>query len=240
MLKLLRPLALFAALAAPAWADAPVGSRWEVVTDTLEYNGVKASVQIPAELHIRNEGSAVDGAGLCVGSSLLINGAYQGVPGMDQGKDSEWWRYLKSRPGGSYPGKLEADLKKLYPNEKWISWEGNVTDLIAEYTRKGYPVAATMNTGLLYYWSPIHHMVSVVHLDDKYACVVDNNNPGKGHWMAREDYDRRFVDGRVGWLFIWLRDPGAASTATTTVLIVAVACVVCASAFKRRSIRGAT
>lgn len=242
MTKLLRSLALFAALASPAWADAPpIGARWEVVTEEPEYRGVKAYVPIPPELHIRNEGSAVDGYGLCVGSSILINGAYQGVPGMDEGKDSEWWRYLKSRPGGSYPGKLEADLRKMYPDEKWVSWEGRVTDLIAEYTKKGYPVAATMNTGLQYYWGSIHHMVSLIHLDDQYACVVDNNDPGKYHWMSADDYKRRFVDGQTGWLFVWLRDPAVASTATTTVLIVAVACVVCASAYRRRSLqRGAT
>lgn len=228
-------LLLALALAAPCFAQS---GRWEVVTDKPEYNGVEAYVPIPPELHIRNEGSAVDGYGLCVGSSILINGAYQGVPGMEQGKQSEWWRYLKSRPGGSYPGKLEADLRKMYPDEKWVSWVGDVTDLIAEYTRKGYPVAATMNTGQLYNWQGIHHMVSLVHLDDQYACVVDNNDPGKYHWMSADDYKRRFVDGQTGWLFVWLRDPAAASSMTTTVLIVAVACVVCASAFRRRLSRG--
>lgn len=214
--------------------------RWEVVTEEPEYQGVKASVPIPPEYHIPNEGSAVDGLGLCVGSSLLINGAYQGVPGMELGKNSEWWRYLKARPGGSYPSKLEADVRKLYPDEKWVSWEGRVTDLIAEYTRKGYPVAATMNTGLQYKWQGIHHMVSVVHLDDKYACIVDNNDPGYYHWMSADDYKRRFVDGQTGWLFVWLRDPGKlAASSTTTMLIIAVAVVVVSSALRRRLAYGA-
>lgn len=228
---------LFPTIAAVLIACSPSlaqSGRWEVVTDKPEYRGVEADVPVPAEHHIRNEGSAVDGYGLCVGSSLLINGAYQGVPGMELGKQSEWWRYLKSRPGGSYPGKLEADLKKLYPDEKWISWEGRVTDLISEYTKAGYPVAATMNTGVQYGWQGIHHFVSVVHLDDEVACVVDNNDPGKYHWMSADDYKRRFVDGQTGWLFIWLRNPNRRTAdATVWVLVIALASVA-ASAFAAR------
>lgn len=219
-------------------AVAPCGAqsgRWEVVTDKPEFRGVKADVPIPGEMHIRNEGSAVDGYGLCVGASLLINGRYQGVPGMEKGKASEWWRYLKSRPGGSYPGKLEADIRKLYPDEKWISWSGRVTDLISEYTRKGYPVAATMNTGIQYNWQGIHHFVSVVHLDDQYACVVDNNDPEKYHWMSADDFKSRFIDGQTGWLFIWLRNPNRATAdAGAWVLLIAIASAVVALMARRR------
>lgn len=234
-MKASRALAALFVLCGSCFAQS---GRWEEVTNTPEFQGVRASVPVPAEFHIRNEGSSLDGLGLCVGASLLINGAYQGVPGMERGKDSEWWRYLKARPGGSYPEKLEADVRKLYPGEKWVSWTGRVTDLIEEYTRAGYPVAATMNTGIQYGWAPIHHMVSVVHLDDKLACVVDNNDPGRFHWMSAADYKRRFVDGQTGWLFVWLRNPGRKTTdATSWVLLFAAASVALSGlAFRRRAV----
>jgi hypothetical protein len=186
--------------------------RSEHVTDTPEYRGVHASAPIPPELHIRNEGGS-DGAGLCVISSILANGAYQGVPGLDRLKDSTLWRTAKSRPGGYYPGKLEALLKQVLPGERWFSWEGPTPELVAEYSKRGYPVAATMNTGELYNWQSIHHMISIAHLDDSWACVVDNNDPGKYHWMTAAEYARRFPDGGQGWGFVWLRVPGRGDVA---------------------------
>jgi hypothetical protein len=207
----IRTALLLAALllaAAPARAQAPderiPDSHGEVAIDEPVYRGVRANAPIPPDLHIKNEGGS-DGAGLCVISSILANGRYQRVPGLEGGKDSTLWKTAKARPGGYYPGKLEALLKEVMPGEKWFSWEGKGTDLVAEYNAKGYPVAATTNTGRLYQYQPIHHMISTAHLDDDWACIVDNNHPKKYHWMPRAEYDRRFVDGDQGWGFVWLR-----------------------------------
>lgn len=178
--------------------------RGEVVTEVPEYRGVRANAPIPAELHVQNEGGS-DGAGLCVIASILANGRFQGVPGLDAGKASKLWQAAKAAPGGYYPEKLEELIKRVLPGERWFSWEGDGTDLVEEYSRQGYPVGGTMNTGAFYSYQPIHHMISVIHMDDEWACVVDNNNPGKYHWMPRAEYDRRFVDGPKGWGFVWLR-----------------------------------
>lgn len=180
--------------------------RGEVVTDVPEWNGVHANAPIPPDLHIKNEGGS-DGAGLCVISSILANGRYQHVPGLEGGKQSDLWLTAKSRPGGYYPGKLEELLKEVMPGEKWFSWEGDGTDLVAKYSADGYPVATTTNTGALYGYQSIHHMISNAHLDAEWACIVDNNDPGKYHWMPRAEFDRRFVDGQQGWGFVWLRKP---------------------------------
>jgi hypothetical protein len=181
----------------------------EAVSSEPSYAGTAANAPIPGDLHIRNEGGS-DGAGLCVIASLLINGRYQGVPGLEDGKGSDLWRTAKSRPGGYYPEKLERLLKELYPDEEWFSWEGDGTELVAHYSALGYPVAATTNTGALYGYQSIHHMISVVHLDEDLACIVDNNDPGKYHWMPASEFAKRFVDGPKGWGFVWLRKPGGA------------------------------
>jgi hypothetical protein len=213
MQKSLFAAAALFCLAPVALGQSPDG-RGEVVLDVPVYRGVKADVPIPPELHLRNEGGS-DGAGLCVITSLLINGRYQGIPALADGKASRFWKLAKSRPGGYYPEKLERyldELRETMPGVRWISWEGKVTDLIESYTRRGVPVACTTNTGALYGYQSIHHYITVAHLDADLACLIDNNDPGKYHWMPRAEFDRRFVDGLQGWLFIWIWDtPGGGS-----------------------------
>lgn len=205
---MIRRLALALALLAPSIAEAqqPEGRR-EVVTSAPRLGSLVANAPIPPDLHIENQGSDVDGAGLCVISSILANGRYQGVPGLEAAKDSALWRAAMAAPGGYYPEKLERLLKEVLPDEKWFSWEGEGTDLVKKYSAEGYPVGITMNTGELYGGQPIHHMVSNVHADDRVACYVDNNDPGNFHWITDAEASRRFPDGGKGWGFVWLRRP---------------------------------
>ncbi|OJW20464.1 MAG: hypothetical protein BGO49_04445 [Planctomycetales bacterium 71-10] len=195
------------ATAGPARAQQLPTGRAEVVTTEPRLGSVVANAPIPAEMHIRNEGSDVDGAGLCVISSILANGMYQGVPGLESGKGSELWKRAKAEPGGYYPEKLEKLLKEVLPDEKWFSWEGEGTDLVRAYNAKGYPVGSTTNTGELYEGKPVHHMISDAHLDEAVACIIDNNDPGKYRWVTAAEFARRFPDGGKGWGFVWLRLP---------------------------------
>ncbi|MDE2100508.1 MAG: hypothetical protein KGL39_24910 [Patescibacteria group bacterium] len=180
--------------------------RGEYVTDTPNSGSVHPNAPIDARWHIRNEGGS-NGAGLCVISSVIINGAAQNVADFRLGKESRLWKVAKRRPGGYSPDKLARLLREVYPELKWFSWEGRETDLIRKFSAEGFPVAATMNTGQLYHYMPIHHMISIPHASTKIVCVVDNNDPGKWHWMPAAEYDRRFVDGGAGWLFVLLERP---------------------------------
>ena len=205
----MKTLAIVLTLALVATSARAQDQRGEITLDAPEYRGTHANAPIPPELHIKNEGSDVGNhAGLCVISSILCDGRYQDVPGLEGGKESALWKAAKAREGGYYPEKLEQFVNEQLPGEKWFSWEGTGLDLLKEYSAKGYPVGVTMNTGALYNYESIHHMVSLVHLDDKLACVVDNNDPGKYHWMPADEFARRFVDGPKGWGFVWLRLPG--------------------------------
>lgn len=202
--------------------------RGEVAIDSPEYQGVKANAPIPAELHIRNEGGS-DGAGLCVISSILANGRYQHVPGLEGGKESALWRSAKERPGGYYPEKLAALVDEVMPGEKYASYVGTDPKILEELSAKGYPIGATMNTGALYNYAPIHHMISLAHYEHgkgKWACVVDNNDPGKFHWMPSEEYDRRWIDGGEGWAWIWTAMRGQANGRACVFVLIAAACVV--------------
>lgn len=205
----------------PCLAQDTPDYRGEVAVDQPVYQGTRASAPIPPRFHIRNEGGS-DGAGLCVISSILCNGQYQGVPGLNvadsqgrAGKGSTLWRTAKNRPGGYSPDKLQRLLDRTLPEEKWASYVGRDTSILDRLSSQGYPIGATMNTGHLYRYMPIHHMISLVHYrQGQLACVVDNNDPGKYHWMPAREFDRRWIDGGTGWAFVWTRLPLAAKVGT--------------------------
>ncbi|WP_422923715.1 hypothetical protein [Singulisphaera sp. PoT] len=218
-MKFLRFSIALAVLLQPtlALAQGSPDNRGEIALPSPTYRGETASAPIPKEFHVHNEGGS-DGAGLCVISSILCNGRYQGVPNLgvidpsipigQGGKDSPLWRSAKAAPGGYSPDKLERLLDRVLPDEKWASYVGTDTDVLDRLSRAGYAIGATMNTGALYQYQPIHHMISLVHYrKGGMACVVDNNDPGKYHWMPASEFDRRWIDGGIGWAFIWTRKP---------------------------------
>lgn len=200
------------ALLSPALALAQTPDhRGEVVLDKPVYRGERASAPIPAELHIRNEGGS-DGAGLCVVSSILANGLYQKVPALAGGKDSKLWRLAKSRPGGHFPEKLANLVGEAAPGEKYASRVGTGSaedrELLERVNRAGYPVGVTMNTGKLYGYMPIHHMVSLVHYrKNGWTMIVDNNRPGFYSAFPSSEFHRRWPDMGTTWMWFWTRLP---------------------------------
>lgn len=214
MIRFALGLALALGMLSPTAAQ---DHRGESTTTSATYQGVTARAPIPTDLHIRNEGGS-DGAGLCVISSIIANGRYQGVPGLEGGKDSQIWRAAKAAPGGYSPTKLEALVERVMPGETWATMTGTDPSILSKLSAAGYPIGATMNTGAQYGYQPIHHMVSLIHHEpDGYACVVDNNDPGKYHWMPTQEFNRRWVDGSAGWAWIWTRNRN--STTTRLVLV---------------------
>ena len=204
-------LLLALVVVAPALGQEP-DRRGEVAIDAPAYRGVNASAPIPPSQHLRNEGGS-DRAGLCVPTSVTINGAYQGVADLDQGKASRLWSTAKSRPGGYGPVKLAALVGETVPStEIYESVVGTDPSILDKWSREGLPIGATMNTGALYGYKAIHHMISLVHYrTGGWACVVDNNDPGKFHWMPASEFDRRWPDGGTGWAFVWKKLPGGSA-----------------------------
>jgi hypothetical protein len=216
-------------------------SRGEIAIDQPRYRGVEAAAPIPVELHVHNEGGS-DGAGLCVISSVLSAGMTQGVPGLETpgpdeasgtnkpGKGSMLWMTAKARRGGYSPDKLAQILNETNPGEKWVSYSGVDIGEVEKLIKAGYRVCATMTTGQQYGYQRINHMINVVHYETNgYACVVDNNDPGKFHWMPAQEYARRWVDGRTGWAFAWLRRASTKTHATVFFFLAAATVTVAAA-----------
>lgn len=241
-----RKLALIFGLVAIACPETFAQDR-EIVTHQPAHRGEVASAPVQPHHHVRNEGGS-DGAGLCVISSILANGMYQGVPGFDQSGYDEWtesskpgkgsalWRAAKKAPGGYSPEKLQRLVDRVVPGEKYASHVGTDPEVLDRLSRDGYPIAVTMNTGELYQGKPIHHFVSLLHYrSDGAACFMDNNDkPGVYRWLAARTFAGRSIDGGVLWAWIWTRKAPSGSQGVLILLAAVLIIVVKAKRRKQR------
>lgn len=164
--------------------------------------------------HIPNIGSKVDGAGMCVMSSIEMAARFCG---MDQYRGLRDW--CASEEGGAYPSKVDKQLAafckaKNLPPPQYVQYEGPEPGPIVEASLSSGRMAC-----ITYGWSPrygkqIAHMVNLVKFGGKYATVLDNNFTGvnRYEWMDREELLRRLGYPRnKGWVFVWLAPPPPAS-----------------------------
>ena len=71
--------------------------------------GEQITVDLPIDRMIENIGSKVDGAGMCVMTSITQGGIYQRVAGVENLRD--WCAKL---PGGGYPEKVEQQIRQYF------------------------------------------------------------------------------------------------------------------------------
>lgn len=199
-------------------------ARGEVVTSEPTYKGETLSAPSPKWSHVRNELDANGkGSGMCTISSVVSAGMSQGVPGFNvagrgmsnvpddlrvvenaPGKGSPLWLAAKQENAGGYgPDTLAALIRQEMPGVRYSSFLNADSALCDEFSRKGYSLCMTMNTGKFYNYKPIHHMVNVPHYrQGGMTCVVDNNDPGVFHWLPSDEMDVRREDGGFRWLFL--------------------------------------
>lgn len=199
-------------------------ARGEIRSAHPEHEGTIANAPIPPEMHVRNEGGS-DGAGLCVISSILVAGRYQSIPAARLQKQAELWRIAKSRPGGYSPEKLRRLVEEIAPEERWASYVGTDSTVLDRLSAQGYALCVTMNTGSLYGYRPIHHMVNLLHIDERWAIVVDNNDPGVYYIMPAPEFRRRWIDGGTGWAWVWTDLPPSTSSDLAVIVPAIVAAI---------------
>jgi hypothetical protein len=120
-------------------------------------------------------------------------------------------------PGGAYSGSVERYLPEMARSRGYseppafINYEGNNLELLRAACAGGRMPAVT------YCYSPsgryggktIAHMVSLLHLDDKYAAILDNNFPGANsiEWLTIDEFRRTYTGLGGGWAVILLSPP---------------------------------
>jgi hypothetical protein len=170
-------------------------------------DGTEVFCDLPADLHVRNRGGS-DGSGLCVFASLRHSGQWQNDPVF-----TGLFEWMFHRPGGGYPEKVDRVIE-AYCKERslqrpdYIQLEGDDLGPLRLACSRGLMPGVTYNfspTGR-YGGQRVAHMVSLVHLDDRWAAVLDNNFPGTIEWMDPPTFKQVYTGGRSGWSVILLRD----------------------------------
>jgi len=92
---------------APLLAAPGAGFAQSSVVAGREYQGETLTVDLPANQHIKNIGSRIDGAGMCVFTSVEMAANWSGLAG---------WRGFcdwcaQHYPGGGYPQKLDSLIR---------------------------------------------------------------------------------------------------------------------------------
>lgn len=166
------------------------------------HDGTEVTCDIPEEYRQHNVGGR-DGSGLCVFTSIEYVARFQ--------NELRLWDLQKSmrqEPGGGYPQKVDAMLKKYAPGVPYLQYQGSDPTFLEEVLKTGRPVAVTYNgRDPRYHNQTIAHMVTLVHLDSKNACILDNNFEKQYYWMSREEFLARWKGGREGWAVALLSPP---------------------------------
>ncbi len=188
-------------------------------------NGTRAIADLPTSQHKRNVGG-IDGAGLCVFTSFWHSCIWG-----DERAVFEFRDWMKRKPGGGYPEKFDAMLKqycaeKGIPVPAYVQHTGGDDEFLRLALKTGRMPAVTycgVDGKDSYGGEVVAHMVSLAHLDDKEAAIIDNNFPGRWLWMSAQDFlcrwrgvqpnGRPWYAGRTpiggGWAIVLLSPPPA-------------------------------
>jgi len=159
---------------------------------------------LPVDQRKKNVGGR-DGAGLCVFTSIMHAARWQNETRLANFQDQ-----MRNEPGGGYPEKVDAMVKKYGPGTQYIQYEGKDPSVLEAALKTGRMVCVTYNGhDGVHYGGSIAHMVNLVYLDNQFACVLDNNFIGANDlvWMNRQDFLSRWTGGRDGWAVVLLNPP---------------------------------
>lgn len=165
----------------------------------------EVTCDLPVEVRHRNRGGR-NGAGLCVFASIDHSALYQNDPTV-----IGFFQKMFAEPGGGWPAKVDAMMKKYCPHAHYLQYEGNDPAILELAIKTGRMPAVTYNGHDPHYGmnQSIAHMVSLVHLDASYAVVLDNNFVGERDlvWLSPEDFYRRWRGSGSGWAVVLLSSP---------------------------------
>lgn len=192
------------------------------VVDGPVHEGQQLSCDLPPFQQFRNIGSRIDGAGMCVFTSIEMAARAQGLECMRGWRD--WC--AQNFQGGGYPSKVDKLLTAWGKHKgivipDYMQYEGKEPArlmMVIDATRR--MACVTYCTSPRYGGQRIAHMVNAPGFH-KYGIILDNNFPsvkkGDGwdekiyEWMPPDELIRRVTGGGSGWVFVWLGQPAPPS-----------------------------
>lgn len=174
-------------------------------------DGAEIHIDLPGSQHRSNISSR--GQGCCTQTSLHHSAVWQDVPAL---KEFHEWVKSKGLPGGSYPQEMDKRIAMIakdrnLPPVKYLNLQGGreLLPILRAACEAGLMPGVTYSRdpeGKRYGGQTIAHMVSLVHMDDKYACILDNNYIGedKYQWLTIDQFVSTWTGGRAGWAVIIL------------------------------------
>lgn len=210
---LLLPLAaVWPVLAGPSDPFAPERARAvATIGGPVAPDGqTEVTCDLPVDQRLKNIGSRVDRAGMCVASSWEMAMRYQGLDVLRGFRD-----WCAGFPGGGYPAKLDQQIRAFCQQKgvsvpEFVQYEGRDASILRDALTGGRMVAVTYaGRDGARYSGPIAHMVCLVHLDEHWACLLDNNGIGENEllWLAPADFLDRWTGSGSGWAVVFLAPP---------------------------------
>lgn len=185
-------------------------------------DGTQMSAPVKVEDHQQNTGGS-DGAGLCVIASITMAGRSLGIEEVES-----LWEQAKKEPGGYWPEKFDKLVKRVCPDLRYAHVVGADYETLKRLSDEGIGFGITMDTGELYGYKSIEHMVYGGHFDDRLACFIDNNNPGFYTWVSKDEWKRRSTMNRGEFWALILSPPDAAAPSAQAIGALLGLGVVCA------------
>lgn len=155
-------------------------------------DGAEPQIDFPDGEWMKNIGSRLDGAGMCVFTSFEHSARWAGLEEFRGFRDWCAQRY----PGGGFPEKLQK-LIDAYCKAKGITpptviqYEGESTAVIEAALKQGLLPCNTLYSSPRYGRGTIYHMTNIAHLDEKSGAILDNN------FKPLEWADRQTTVGRM-------------------------------------------
>jgi hypothetical protein len=189
----------------PLWflAVVPSGPAAPTLGGPISPDGkTKVTIDLPLALRHHNTAGR-DGAGLCVFWSITHAARWQReTPLEDLGS------VMEKEKGGGWPQRVDAVLAR-YPEVDYAQYEGrDPTALQMALAGRRLP-SVTYAGRDPHYKGSIAHMVNVVHYDERWVAILDNNYIGANElvWMTPDEFLERWRGKGSGWAIFLLCEP---------------------------------
>jgi hypothetical protein len=163
-------------------------------------SGKEVACDLPLGERTKNVGGR-DGAGLCVFTSIGHAARWQ-----NEKRLVDFQRQMTKESGGGYPEKVDRMIAKYGKGTPYIQYEGHDPAILRLALKTGRMPSVTYDGHDPHYSGSIAHMVNLIYLDDKEACILDNNFIDELVWMSAKEFSERWT-GDGGWAVILLAPP---------------------------------